>query len=143
MAALHALVASLVLGALLLWWLLPWGGGEKGSRGEGGRREGATPRAAKRRLRSSLSRLPPRVDAIVVGSGPSGLGVAALLAKRGKAVLVLEANEALGGGMHSWTHEGVRFDTGAMLPADLPSPASTSPTCPLVRVICHTLSGPA
>ena len=38
-----------------------------------------------------------RYDAIVVGAGHNGLVCAALLAKAGKQVLVLEANEQVGG----------------------------------------------
>lgn len=53
-----------------------------------------------------------RLDAIVIGSGPGGLGVAAVLARRGKKVLILEANEALGGGLHTWEEHGCPFETG-------------------------------
>jgi hypothetical protein len=60
----------------------------------------------------SASKLPARIDAVVIGSGPSGLGAAAMLARRGKAVVVLEANEALGGGLHTWEHHSVPFETG-------------------------------
>jgi phytoene dehydrogenase-like protein len=38
-----------------------------------------------------------RYDAIVVGAGHNGLVCSALLAKAGKKVLVLEANERVGG----------------------------------------------
>jgi len=38
-----------------------------------------------------------RFDAIVVGGGPNGLAAAARLAKRGRAVLLLEARATLGG----------------------------------------------
>lgn len=40
-------------------------------------------------------------DAIVVGSGPNGLSAAILLAQHGVKVLVIEANEAIGGGVRS------------------------------------------
>jgi len=53
-----------------------------------------------------------KLDAIVIGSGPGGLATAAMLARRGKVVLVLEANEALGGGMHTWEDNGCTFETG-------------------------------
>ena len=53
-----------------------------------------------------------RLDAIVIGSGPAGLSTAAMLARRGKTVLVLEANEALGGGLHTWEDGGCSFETG-------------------------------
>ena len=60
----------------------------------------------------SQKKMPKRVDAVVIGSGPGGLACASMLAKRGKACLILEANEALGGGLHSWEDKGVPFDTG-------------------------------
>ncbi|QJU55411.1 phytoene desaturase family protein [Herbiconiux sp. KACC 21604] len=50
--------------------------------------------------------------AIVIGGGISGLASAALLAREGYAVTLLEKNAALGGRAGVWERDGFRFDTG-------------------------------
>ncbi len=65
------------------------------------------------------------VDAVVVGSGPNGLAAAVRLAEAGRSVLVREANEYIGGGLHSeeMTLPGFLHDTcSAVHPMGILSP---------------------
>lgn len=80
------------------------------------------------------SKVPENLDAVVIGSGIGGLGVAVLLAKVGKKVLVLEQHDRAGGCCHTFSEKGYEFDVG---PADsplsflacpgVPRPSPTSP----------------
>ncbi len=60
-----------------------------------------------------LKELPAAADAVVVGAGASGLACAALLARSGYRVLVLEQHDRAGGGLHTFTEKGAfEWDTG-------------------------------
>lgn len=50
--------------------------------------------------------------AIVIGAGIAGLATAALLAREGYRVTVVEARTELGGRAGTWEKDGFRFDTG-------------------------------
>jgi prolycopene isomerase len=54
-------------------------------------------------------------DAIVVGAGIGGLTAAALLAKAGKSVLLVERHSRPGGCAHGFTRRRYRFDSGVHL----------------------------
>ncbi|MBP2435872.1 phytoene desaturase [Microbacterium amylolyticum] len=54
----------------------------------------------------------PGQRVVVIGGGISGLATAALLAKDGHDVTLVEAREQLGGRAGTWQHEGFTFDTG-------------------------------
>jgi len=57
-------------------------------------------------------KVPSGLDAIVIGSGIGGLSCAALLAKAGKKVLVVEQHDQAGGCCHTFVEEGYEFDVG-------------------------------
>ena len=58
------------------------------------------------------SKVPQNLDAVIIGSGIGGLGLAVLLAKVGKKVLVLEQHDRAGGCCHTFTEKGFEFDVG-------------------------------
>lgn len=60
----------------------------------------------------SQDKIPPNLDALVIGSGVGGLTVAAALAKAGKKVLVLEQHDQAGGSCHTFQEHGFEFDVG-------------------------------
>ena len=69
--------------------------------------------------------MPGNYDAIVVGAGPNGLAAAIVLARHGCKVLVIEANETVGGGTRSMalTQPGFTHDVcSAIHPLGIGSP---------------------
>jgi phytoene desaturase len=60
---------------------------------------------------SSSSPTRDEYDVVVVGSGLGGVSVAALLAKHGRRVLVLEQGEGAGGFAHAFTRGPYKFDS--------------------------------
>jgi phytoene desaturase len=71
-----------------------------------------SPTRASRPSAARPARKVPVRRAVVIGGGISGLASAALLARDGYAVTVLEQRPQLGGRAGSWEQGGFRFDTG-------------------------------
>lgn len=74
--------------------------------------------------RYSAAAIAPRYDAIVVGSGLSGLTTAALMAKAGRTVLVLERHYTAGGFTHSYRRRGYQWDVGVHYVGEVHKPDS-------------------
>jgi protoporphyrinogen oxidase len=63
-------------------------------------------------LNASTNGAAPERRHLVIGGGPAGLTAAYYLAKRGEPVLVVEAEDQLGGIAKTKEHDGYRFDLG-------------------------------
>jgi prolycopene isomerase len=66
-------------------------------------------------MKVNQASLPQCADVIVIGSGIGGLSAAALLAKAGKSVLVLEQHDKPGGYAHGFKRKRYHFDSGVHL----------------------------
>jgi len=69
------------------------------------------------------------LDAIVVGSGAGGLTTAALMAKSGKKVLVLEQHDQAGGCCHTFIDKNFEFDVGIHYIGEMNTPSINRTLC--------------
>jgi len=60
----------------------------------------------------SMDKVPDDLDAIIIGSGIGGMTTAAIMAKAGKRVVVLEQHDQAGGCCHSFIDKGYEWDVG-------------------------------
>ena len=63
-------------------------------------------------------------DSIIIGSGMGGLATAAILAKEGQKVLVLEKHYTAGGFTHIFKRKGYEWDVGIHYIGDVQKPTS-------------------
>ena len=71
------------------------------------------------------NRLAPAYDAVVIGSGMSGLTTAALLSDLGQRVCVLEQHYTAGGFTHSYERAGYEWDVGVHYIGEVGAPTRT------------------
>ncbi|HSA60225.1 MAG TPA: NAD(P)/FAD-dependent oxidoreductase [bacterium] len=74
-------------------------------------------------------------DAVVIGSGIGGLSAAALLAREGRRVLVLERHYVAGGFTHTFERKGYRWDVGIHYVGEMQRKNS------VLRKVCDAVSG--
>jgi all-trans-retinol 13,14-reductase len=103
------------------------------------RRRGFTAKRLERCLASHGER---PLDAIVIGSGVSGLTCAAMLARSGKKVLVLEQHDVAGGCTHSFEDRGYEFDSGLHYVGGGVGRGPQNGALMLIDAVCEGADGP-
>ena len=79
-------------------------------------------------------------DVVVVGGGIGGLAVAGLLARAGRAVLLLEASPSLGGACLGVTQEGHPYDPGVGLIAGAGPGGALAALCERLQIALPTVA---
>lgn len=80
-----------------------------------------------------------RTEVVVIGSGIGGLCCAALAARAGHEVLVLEAHQHPGGAAHGFQRAGYHFESGPSLWSGLSRWPSTNPLAQILRALDQPL----
>ena len=86
-----------------------------------------------------MSKASSAADLIVVGSGLGGLCAAAIAARHGLAVLVLEAHSQPGGAAHGFMRRGFQFESGPSLWSGLGRWPSSNPLTQVLKAVGETL----
>jgi phytoene dehydrogenase-like protein len=81
-----------------------------------------------------------QLDAIVIGSGIGGLCTGCLLARHGRAVLVVEAHTRAGGAAHGFERRGFCFDTGPSFYCGLADPNGRNPLRLVLATVGETIA---
>ena len=80
-----------------------------------------------------------KVDVVVIGSGIGGLCCAALCARAGRDVLVLEAHTQAGGAAHGFQRDGYHFESGPSLWSGLGTWPSSNPLKQVLQALDQPL----
>ena len=80
-----------------------------------------------------------KVDVVVIGSGIGGLCCAALCARAGREVLLLEAHAQPGGAAHGFERRGYQFESGPSLWSGLARWPSNNPLAQILRALDQPL----
>lgn len=87
------------------------------------------------RMMAGEEKVTSESDVIVIGSGIGGLGTAALFARRGLDVTVLESHVHAGGAAHAFTRSGYTFDSGPSLFSGMSMRPSGNPLAHLLDAV--------
>ena len=74
-------------------------------------------------------------DLIVIGAGLGGLCAAAIAARHGLEVLVVEAHDVPGGAAHGFSRQGFQFESGPSLWSGLGRWPSSNPLTQVLRAV--------
>lgn len=99
----------------------------------------ATCAARRRRAETRCSAQTTDAEVVVIGAGIGGLTAAAMLAKAGRRVVVLESHSIAGGAAHAWKRDGFTFESGPSLYSGLAARPSPNPLAQVLQALGEEL----